>query len=51
VRCVRLYRNIYRDFKSNPKSNPKHSKSSERQLTHSTCYAHAIKKDNRVLDG
>jgi hypothetical protein len=37
-------------FKSNPNHNPKSTLTTARALTYNTCYAHTIKKENRVLD-
>jgi hypothetical protein len=37
--------------KFNPKSNLKHVYIIKRALTYNTCFAQAIKKDNRVLNG
>jgi hypothetical protein len=39
-----------KNAKSNPNHNPKSTLTTARALTHNTCYAHAIKKESRVLD-
>jgi hypothetical protein len=37
-------------LKSNPNYNLKSTLTTTRALTYNTCYAHAIKKENRVLN-